>query len=148
MTTSDTGLLDTNILVYAADKSSPFHQTAVNLRDRGMNGVTSVCISPQVLNEFFAIITTPKRVANPRSQEEAREEMEKYLNSERILKIYPGGKVIREILELLKRYKVTRQEIFDLQLVATMLLNGVRRIYTYNSDDFDKYEEIEVLKPS
>ena len=64
------------------------------------------------------------------------------------MKIYPGGEVIREILELLKRYKVTRQEIFDLQLVATMLLNDVRRIYTYNSDDFDKYEEIEVLKPS
>ncbi len=148
MITSNTGLLDTNILVYAADKSSPFHKAAVNLRNRGMNGEIPLCISPQVLNEFFAIITAPKRVANPRSQEDARREMEKYLNSQSILKIYPGGEVIRKIIELLKRYKVTRQEIFDLQLVATMLLNNVSRIYTYNSDDFDKYEELEVLEPS
>lgn len=148
MNTSDTVLLDTNVLVYAADKSSPFHQAAANLRDIGMDGEIPLCICPQVLNEFFAIITAPKRVANPRSQDEARIEMEKYLNAESILKIYPGGEIIDKMIDLLKTYKVARQEIFDLQLVATMLLNNISRIYTFNTDDFYKFKEIEVLEPS
>jgi hypothetical protein len=41
----------------------------------------------------------------------------------------------------------TKQEIFDLQLVATMLSNNVSRLYTYNKDDFIKFKEIEVLTP-
>jgi len=37
--------------------------------------------------------------------------------------------------------------IFDLQLVATMLANGIRRIYTYNRGDFERSTEIDVLTP-
>ena len=38
MITSETCLLDTNILVYAADDTSPFHQDAKALREKGMKG--------------------------------------------------------------------------------------------------------------
>lgn len=47
----------------------------------------------------------------------------------------------------LTRYEVTKQEIFDLQLVATMLLYNVISLYTYNQTDFAKFKEIEVLSP-
>ncbi len=90
MITSDTCLLDTNILVYAADETSPFHQDAKVLREKGINGEVSLCICPQVLSEYFAIITDPKRVNEPRTQKEAVFELEKYFSSKNILKIYPG----------------------------------------------------------
>jgi len=147
MTTSEISLLDTNILVYAADESSPFHQATVDLRDKGLKGETLLCICPQILNEFFAIVTDPKRVHNPRTQKEAILEMEKYFHAKNILKIYPGPEITEKILDLLKRYEIARQEIFDLQLVATMLSNNITRLYTYNHDDFSKFEEIEVLSP-
>lgn len=147
MTTSETGLLDTNILVYAADETSPFYQAAKALRDKGLKGEVPVCICPQVLNEFFAIVTDPKRVSNPRTQKEALLEMEKYVSSKNILKIHPGPAIIEKILDLLKRYEITKQEIFDLQLVATMLSNNITRLYTYNQDDFSIFTEIEVLSP-
>ena len=51
------------------------------------------------------------------------------------------------MLDLMKRYPIKRQEIFDLQLVATMLSNQVSRIYTFNRDDFLKFTELEVLEP-
>jgi len=63
------------------------------------------------------------------------------------LKIYPGPDIIERSLELLRRYEITRQEIFDLQLVATMLSNNVTRLYTFNQEDFSKYKEIEVIVP-
>ena len=38
-------------------------------------------------------------------------------------------------------------EVFDLQIVATMLANGVIHIYTFNQSDFGKYTEIQALLP-
>lgn len=108
MITSKTGLLDTNILVYAADEASSLHGAAKTLRDKGMNGDIPLCISPQIVNEFFAIVTDPKRVNNPRTQNEALLEMEKYFYSKNILKIYPGPEIIERTLDLLKRYDITR----------------------------------------
>jgi len=34
-----------------------------------------------------------------------------------------------------------------MQLVATVLSNGVERIYTYNKSDFEQFTEIEALTP-
>ena len=147
MITSEVALLDTNVLVYAADETSPFHQTARVLREKGLKGEALLYVCPQVLNEFFAIVTDPKRVGNPRTQSEALLEIEKYFRSKTILKIYPGPDIIERSLELLRRYEITRQEIFDLQLVATMLSNNVTRLYTFNQEDFSKYKEIEVIVP-
>jgi len=147
MIISEVCLLDTNVLVYAADETSPFHHAAKAVREKGMRGEVSLCICAQVLNEFFATVTNPQRVNNPRTQDEARLEVEKYFSSKNILKIYPGPDIIERILDLLKKYQVTRQEIFDLQLVATMLSNNVTRLYTYNRDDFAKFKEVQVLSP-
>ena len=147
MTTSDIALLDANILVYAADETSTYNQATKLLREKGLKDEIPLCVCPQVLSEFFSTVTNPKRVNKPRTQKEALLEMEKYFYSRNILKIYPGTEIMERILGLLKKYKVSQQEIFDLKLVATMLSNNVSRIYTYNQADFAQFEEIEVLNP-
>jgi len=147
MTTSNVSLLDTNILIYAADESSSFFERSRNLLKRGLAGEVEICISMQNLSEFFAIITDPKRVDNPRTQAEALVEIKKYLRSQRIRKIYQGPAMSRVMLDLMERYQVKKQDIFDLQLVATMLSNRVKRIYTFNRDDFLRFTEIEVMEP-
>ena len=38
-------------------------------------------------------------------------------------------------------------DVFDLQLVATMLANGVSRIYTFNGADFESFSELAVITP-
>jgi predicted nucleic acid-binding protein len=141
-------LLDTNIIVYAADTSSPFHQNSKNIRDNALLGNIEVCVCPQVLMEFFAILTDSKRVKNQRAPEEVIAEMEKNLSSKKnISMIYPKRDTLPKTIELLGKYNLKRQTVFDAQLVATMLSNNVTRIYTYNQDDFLKFEEIEVLLP-
>lgn len=140
-------LLDTNILVYAADETSPFHEKSKSLRDKGLSSQLNLCICPQVLAEFFAIITDPRRVENPREPKEAIEEIEKYLRSENILKIYPQEDTLLHTIRLLKKYNLRKQRVFDAQLVATMLSNGVTKIYTFNQEDFSKFKEIEALIP-
>lgn len=148
MITSDAALVDTNVLVYAADGTSPFHQQSKHLRDRGLGGDVALCVFPQILSEFFAIITDPRRVAIPRTQEEAVAEIEKYLGEAHLLKLYPGPDIMEIMLDLLRRYEIRKQEIFDLQLVAAMLSNNITRIYTFNRVHFEKFTEIEALEPS
>jgi len=134
-------------LVYAADEASPFHEKSKKLREREIVGKIRLCICPQILVEFFAIITDSRRVEKPIKPKEAIEEIEKYLRSENIFKIYPKEDTLLRTISLLKKYNLRRQRVFDAQLVATMLSNGVIRIYTFNLEDFSKFKEIEALKP-
>jgi toxin-antitoxin system PIN domain toxin len=149
MTISDEpALLDTNVLVYAADAGSPFHDAARELRDRGVRGEIPLVVSPQVLLEFFAVITHPRRVHTPRSPQEASAEMAKYLRARRLRTIYPGPDLLQRVLALHAQHPhVARQDIFDLALVATMLANGMTRIYTYNQQHFAPFHELTVLTP-
>lgn len=62
MTTSKVCLLDTNVLVYAADRNSPFFESSRKLIESGFAGEIDLCISPQTISEFFAVITDSKRV--------------------------------------------------------------------------------------
>lgn len=49
--------------------------------------------------------------------------------------------------DLLRRRPVMGGEVFDLQLVATMIANGVLRIYTFNTADFEAFKELIVSTP-
>ena len=146
-TSEKIGLIDTNILVYRADQDSTFHLPSVNLINRGLGGSISLCLAPQNLTEFYAVITNPKRVTNPIDPVAARVEIEGYLQSQNIHKIYQNADLMPKLLELINRYPPKRQQIFDLQLIATMLVNDITRIYTFNVKHFEPYQEIEVIAP-
>ena len=49
-------LLDTNILIYAADSEFEFHFKAKEIRDNATNGKIEAYITPQVLAEFYSTI--------------------------------------------------------------------------------------------
>ena len=58
-------LLDTNILVHAYNQTSPRQKVASSIIEKAMAGEIQACIAPQVLFEFFAVITNAKRVESP-----------------------------------------------------------------------------------
>jgi predicted nucleic acid-binding protein len=136
--------LGTNILVYAADEEYPLHEPAKRLRNRASREAVRASLCLPVLLEFFAIITDPKRTRNPLSPDDAWQEVETYLRAFRIL--YPTSGVIARLGELVQRYQISRQGIFDALIVAIMLDNGVEGIYTANEDDFRRFREIKVLE--
>ena len=47
----------------------------------------------------------------------------------------------------LLRHPVVGGDVFDLQIVATMLASGILRIYTFNTDDFEMFPELAVVIP-
>lgn len=50
-------------------------------------------------------------------------------------------------MDLLRRQPVTGADVFDLQIVAAIQASGVQRIYTFNTDDFEVFPELAVVKP-
>ena len=147
MNISPVAFLDTNILVYNHQGESKHNESSRKLLSACFNGEVVSYISPQILLEFFAVITSPRRVTNPLSSESAIEKVEEYLKSETILKLYQNEKTINTTVELVKRYKPSQQNIFDLHIVATMLSHGITHIYTFNEKDFDVFSEITAINP-
>ena len=65
--------------------------------------------------------------------------------------ILPGFALLDETAEtahylrnLIQRYQVRGKAIHDANIVAVMLVNGVTRLMTYNSDDFRRFQEIAI----
>jgi toxin-antitoxin system PIN domain toxin len=147
MSTSDPALLDTNILVYGHQALSSFHEASRAILDKGLAGEIPLCICPQVLLEFFAVITNSRRVTKPVSSKKAISEMEKYLEAGGFRMLYPTEETLQITLDLAEKYAVNGAEIFDVHLVATMLSNEVTQLYTYNLDHFKKFPRIVALTP-
>jgi len=51
-------------------------------------------------------------------------------------------------IALVRQHPVVGGDLFDIQLIATMLGNGITRIYTFNRDDFVPFSELEVIAPT
>lgn len=51
------------------------------------------------------------------------------------------------LLILLSNYSISRQEVFDVVFVATLIDNGVDGITTRNANRFSKFEFLEILNP-
>ena len=74
-------LLDTNVLVYAANRDCEFYELSNQIMGKAISGQIAVSVSLQILIEFYSVVTSPKRVEKPLSQEDAVNEINKYIES-------------------------------------------------------------------
>jgi uncharacterized protein len=139
------GIVDANILVYAMDADAPQHLASRRLLDAARTGTTTLYITSQILCEFYSIVTNPRRVPKPRPAADAIAAIAALLVFLHVLPI--PARAVETWLDLLRRRPVTGGDVFDLQLAATMLANGVQRIYTFNTGDFEGFAELAVLTP-
>jgi len=140
-------LVDANVLVYAFHQESEHHSASRGILNQAQGGKVLLCVTPQVLAEFYAVVTDHRRVAAPRHPEEALQAIGLILAMPGMTLLpTPDGLVDRWVV-LARQHPVTGGAVFDLQLVATMLGNGVSKIYTFDRSHFERFNEIEVLRP-
>jgi predicted nucleic acid-binding protein len=140
-------LIDTNLLVYAFYPEVPQHLAARWLLDQAQEETAGLCVSSQVFAEFYAVVTNPRRVSPALDSKAALQRIDEVRSLPGLTILPVPVDVIDRWMTLLRRHPVTRQRIFDVQLVATMLANGVTRIYTFNLKDFQPFPEITVIQP-
>lgn len=139
--------VDANVLVYALYRDAPQHGACRAFLERAGRGEFTLCLTSQVLAEFFSIVTSAKRVSNPRDQAEAVTAIEAMLAIPGVTVLPVPSDVTSRWLEMLNRHPVRGGAIFDLQLVATMTANGVERICTFNREDFEAFPGLQILIP-
>lgn len=108
---------------------------------------TLFSVTPQVLAEFYSVITNPRRVSSLFTPQEALQEVNNIRTLPGMTVLPVPVDVVDRWTDLVRRHPVTGRKIFDVQLVATMLGNGVKKIYTFNVTDFEPFADIEVLVP-
>lgn len=126
--------VDANVLVYAALKDDPRHHVSKALLKDPSRGLLH--LSPQILTEFYSTVTNRKRVTTPYSPPEAIEFIETLLTYEPIVILPISQDVPARLISLLRAIEVKGPHVFDLQIAATMLTHGVKKLFTYNETDF------------
>ena len=144
---AEPAMVDTNVLVYALFADAEHHTAANQLLERAQKGELILCLAPQVLAELYAVITNSRRVTSPLEPGEAIESIEMFLAMPGIKLLPVPVHVVKRWLALLRQTPVRGGEVFDLQLIAFMLGNDLRTVYTFNVSDFERFKQINVLMP-
>jgi predicted nucleic acid-binding protein len=141
--------LDTNILIYAHNEGSAFHQKAAEflkkvIAERDGSGQHVVGVPAQVYAEFINVITR-QTIEKPLSLTEAVLVIEKYIKAG-VPIIHAQPTQLHTFLELAKS-TTTRKKTFDLYLAATLKDNSIEDFYTVNVDDFKDFAFLKVVNP-
>ncbi len=140
-------VVDTNILVYAADEDSAFHQPCRRLLERSRAQASAWYVTWGVLYEFLRVTTHPRVFRKPWTVGRAWRFVEALLASPGLAVLIPterqaqvAAEVIREIPHL------SGNLVHDAQTAILMREHGVRRVYTRDTD-FHRFPFLETLDP-
>ncbi|MBI4546220.1 MAG: PIN domain-containing protein [Gemmatimonadetes bacterium] len=140
-------LVDTNVLIYAANRSVPEHARCRELLEAWRRQRTPWYTTWGVVYEFLRIVTHPRVLERPWTAVEAAGFVRALLAS-------PGLRVLVEtdrhadvVAEVLGLVPGLAGNVFhDVHTAALMREHGIRRIYTRDSD-FHRFPFLQVRDP-
>ena len=138
-------IVDANILLYAADESSPFHATASRWLTGVLRGVTRVGLPWQSLTAFQRIATRSRAFSEPLSPAQAWAIVEGWLET-------PTAWIPKETERhqevfgaLISRYQVVGNLVTDANLAALAIEHGVP--VASADTDFARFTEVQWINP-
>jgi predicted nucleic acid-binding protein len=143
MMDAETVFIDTNILVYATDDESPFHAKSLGIIKQLMTDGIDFAISPQIVREYLVVLTRGLPPEDP-ARSAALHNVGKFIEAFTLLA--ENSESVARLQSIIENCAVGGKQIHDANIVAVMQVHGVKRLLTYNLDDFKKYDEwIEIL---
>ncbi|MCD4755688.1 MAG: PIN domain-containing protein, partial [Deltaproteobacteria bacterium] len=138
--------IDSNILIYAHNRASPYYNEAKQIIHTSIEE-DLLGISEISLREFYAVITDGRKVDKPFTPANASILLKNYFQSKRVVVCQLTSEVWEKAFEYMVRYKVSRYDLDDLFIALTLWLKGTSTIYTRNIKDFKKFDFIEAVNP-
>ena len=131
--------VDTNVLVYATAEGAPFQDRA-RAALVGLAVNERLSISRQVLREYLAVMTRPQTWGKPLSLAAAMADATAFTDRFRVLE---DGPAVWDQLGALSRHRAfAGRQVHDANVVATMLAHGERRLVTFNTADFRRFDAL------
>lgn len=140
-------LLDSNILIRWIQPDDRDYPVVKSALDFLVQQQSILCYTSQNLAEFWNACTRPvDRNGYGLTPQEA-DRRARILESR--LRLLPDSiETHQEWRRLLVSHNVSGAQVHDARLAAAMRVHGVRRILTFNVDDFRRYTDIEALHPA
>ncbi len=140
-------VVDTNILVYAADADSPYHERCLERIDAWRSGADAWFLTWEIVYEFLRITTHPKVMRKPWTAAAAWRFVSILLDSPGLSLLVPTerhpdvvGQVLAEIPDL------GGNLVHDAHVAVLMREHGIRRVYTRDVD-FHRFPFLEPVDP-
>lgn len=141
-------LIDTNILVYACDEEHPLCAESKKFLKARVEGADLWQMAWQNIFEFLRAVTHPRASRKtPLFIDEALGVARKLLSAQALQIIHPGPRHFEVFSDIAAHtQRIRGNDVYDARLVAIMLENGVRQIFTAD-DGFRRFRDIEVINP-
>jgi uncharacterized protein len=138
-------LVDANILLYAVDRTSPFHGAAAGWLTDQLNGPRRVGLPWQSLVAFLRISTHPRASAAPLSPRAALGHLDDWLGADVTWTPLPGPHHARVLIDLVARHHLRGNLISDADLAALAIEHGLTMVSA--DSDFARFTELTWLNP-
>jgi len=138
--------VDTNILVYAHRKDSPWHDRAGSCIRELAQGRDAWAIPWPCLHEFLAIVTHARIYAPPSPLEIAIEQINSWLESPSLFLLTETGNHWTTLRETVHSARVTGPQIHDARVAALCLDHGVEELWTADRD-FGRFGQLRARNP-
>jgi predicted nucleic acid-binding protein len=139
-------LADTNILLRRTQSGHESHSLAVESVAVLLEGGEPVYFTPQNISEFWNVATRP-RAQNGFGFSVAIAAAEVAKIEQALILIPDSPAAYTEWKRLVLAHGVLGAKVHDARLVAAMNVHGIRRILTFNTGDFKRFD-VETLHPS
>lgn len=140
-------VVDTNILVYAADEDSAFHSRCYELIEEWRRQASAWYVTWGIVYEFLRVITHPRIFRKPWSVTQAWSFVEAVLASPSLGILTATGRhadVAKEVVKSLP--SLSGNLLYDAQTAILMREHGIKRIYTRDTD-FHRFPFLEPIDP-
>ncbi len=139
-------LLDTNILLRSADKSSAFHTLANNAITQIIQDDNECVITAQILIEFWVVATRPLEV-NGLGWSPLQTKNYIYDLLDNFTLIPETKDIFTNWFNLVTTYNIKGKRTHDIRILAVMQSHNITHLLTFNPKDFINIPNIEIFHP-
>ncbi len=138
--------VDVNILLYASDEASPFHEGAKRFLEERCSVRELLYLAWPTLMSYLRIATHPRIFTAPLSPAEALSNIEMLARLPHVRFLAEADGFLDLYREVTGHFPVRGNLVPDAHLAAILRQHGVRVLYT-NDPDFRKFSFLEVRNP-
>ncbi len=140
-------VVDTNVLVYAADTSAPEHERCRALLERWRETSAAWFLTWGICYEFLRVVTHPRVLRRPWGSRSAHEFLEAVAAAPGLTMLVPTDRHAAVLKELVDATPGLAGNLWhDAETACLMREHGIRRICTRDTD-FHRFPFVEAIDP-
>ena len=140
-------VVDTNVLVYAADESAPEHARCRALVERWRRRNGAWYLTWGICYEFLRVVTHPRVLRQPWTMDQALRFLEAIQASPGLDLLVPTDRHARVLADVVAEVPgLAGNIVHDMQTAVLMREHGIRRVCTRDTD-FHRFPFLEPVDP-